>query len=161
MPSARGARRCAAEIVNDLAIVCIGNRYVEADALGYRVYERLTNGPLADAAAREGVEIVDGGLCGIDLLRAVEGRRRVVFVDALDGVAADGDIAVLDGAEVAALAGGYGHAGGLPYLLHMMPQVCDAPLPEVALVGGEGRLDEPALQALARRSLEVVVHGTH
>jgi hydrogenase maturation protease len=146
--------------VSDIAVVCIGNRFAAEDAIGCEVYERLTAGPLAVAAAAEDVDIVDGGLCGLDLLRVVEGRRRVVFVDAVAGVAAPGDVVVLAGAEVAAYAGGYGHAAGLPYLLHMLPQVCAAPLPEVALVGAEGYLDDAEVEAMARRSLEVALHGT-
>lgn len=161
MSSAPTGRPCAADIVSDVAIVCVGNRYSAEDAVGCLVYDRLTSGALAGAAAAADIEIVDGGLCGLDLLRTIEGRRRVVFVDALAGIAAAGDIAVLDGAAVAAYAGGYGHAAGLPYLLHMLPQVCDAPLPEVALVGAAGGLDEAALDVMARRSLELALHGTH
>lgn len=147
--------------MSELAVICIGNRLAAEDALGCRVYDRLTAGGFAATVAQEDIDVIDGGLGGLDLIRAVEGRRRVVFVDALAGVGAEGDILVLDRAEVAAFAGGYGHGAGLPYLLHMLPQVCDAPLPEIALVGAEGQIDEAGLAALAQRSLEIVLHGTH
>jgi hydrogenase maturation protease len=144
--------------VGELAVICIGNRYAADDAVGCKVFDRLRAGSLAAEAAD--VDVIDGGLCGLDLLREIEGRRRVVFVDALAGIAAAGEIVVLDRDEAAAYAGAYGHAAGLPYLLSVLPDVCEAPLPEVALVGVEGAADEALLQALARRSLEVVRHGS-
>ncbi len=140
--------------MNALAVICIGNRYAVEDAVGCEVFDRLSGETTSD------VDIIDGGLCGLNLLREIEGRRRVVFVDALSGIGEAGEIVVLDRDAVAAYAGDYGHAAGLPYLLHMLPQVCDGPVPDIALVGASGRLDETALQALARRSLEVARHGT-
>ncbi|MDD5240233.1 MAG: hydrogenase maturation protease [Sulfuricella sp.] len=136
------------------AIICLGNRYVADDDVGCRVFDCLIG-----SAIPQGIEIFDGGLCGLDLLRLVEGRRRVVFVDALAGVADAGDIVVLNREQVAGYAGRYGHGAGLPYLLRLLPQVCAAPLPEIALVGAEGAMDEPAVRALAERSMEVAIHG--
>lgn len=144
------------------ALICLGNRHLPGDDTGCRVFDYLAeNRPHgiyeADGA---GIEIIDGGLAGLDLLRLIEGRQRVVFVDAVAGVAPPGDIVVLRREEVAAFAaGGYGHGAGLPYLLHLLPLVCDAPLPEVALVGAEGRLDDPEVQTLAARGLEVALNG--
>lgn len=144
------------KIVTALAVICLGNRYVPGDDVGCRVFDRLV-GP--GAPRHDDVDVIDGGLAGLDLLNLVEGRRRVVFVDAVSGMAADGAIVVMDRAAVAAYAGGYGHGAGLPYLLHMLPQVCADPLPEIALVGAEGRPDEATVQVLAQRSLEIVRHG--
>jgi hydrogenase maturation protease len=142
--------RCAAEAMNAAAVICLGNRFVAGDDAGCRVFDHLTG-----SALPEGIELVDGGLCGLDLLRLVEGRRRVVFVDAVAGMARPGDIAVLGREQIAACAGSYGHGAGLPYLLQLLPQVCAAPLPEIALVGAEGSLDEAAIHALAQRAMEV------
>lgn len=139
--------------MNDVAVICLGNRYLAGDDLGCRAFDQLA-GTLA------GIDVVDGGLCGLDLLMLLEGRRRVIFVDAVAGLAAAGEIVVLGGDQVAAHAGRYGHSAGLPYLLRMLPHACAAPLPEVVLVGAEGCCaDEAVVQALTRRCQEVARHG--
>jgi len=133
-------------------IICIGNRFVPQDAAGFRVYQRLERRPRPPD-----VELIDGGLAGLDLLRLLEGVERVVFVDrvALGGSA---PVVVLDAEEVAALADArYGHGAGLPYLLRVLPAVCEGPLPSVLLVGidhdleredGEAAIEEAASLAL-------------
>lgn len=138
----------------DRAIVCLGNRFAPGDDLGCRVFDRLASAPPVD------VDVIDGGLAGLNLLGLIEGRRHVVFVDAVAGLAAPGAIVVLDRAAVAAFADAYGHGAGLPYLLHMLPRVCAAPLPEIALVGAAGLPDETTVQAIAQRSLDIARHGT-
>ena len=137
------------------AVICLGNRFVADDDVGCRVFDLLSSN-----AIPPDIEIFDGGLCGLDLLRLMEGKRRVVFVDAVAGLANAGASVVLNRQQVADYAGRYGHGAGLPYLLQLLPQVCAAPLPEIALVGAEGALDEPAIRALAERSMEVAIHGT-
>jgi len=90
-------------------IICIGNRYVESDALGARVFDILSRRELpAD------VELFDGGLAGLNLLPLMDDCERVVFVDAIAGD--DDGVQILDADEVAG-ASVYGHAGGLGYLL--------------------------------------------
>jgi hydrogenase maturation protease len=140
--------------VGATAVICLGNRYVPGDDAGCRAYDCL-----AAMAVPQDIEVVDGGLCGLNLLRLVEGKRRVVFVDAVAGLAESGSIVVLNREQAAAYAGRYGHGAGLPYLLRLLPQVCEAPLPEIALVGLEGTADTPATRALAQRCLEVAIHG--
>lgn len=136
------------------AIICLGNRFVPGDELGCRVFDCLM-----DAELPPGIEIVDGGVCGLDLLRQVEGRRRVVFVDALAEVAAAGEIVVLRREQVAEYARSYGHGAGLPYLLHMLPKVCEAPLPDVVLIGAGAEGGDAVIRTLAERSVEVAIHG--
>ena len=130
-------------------IICLGNRFVPGDDAGCRVFDCLK------ADAPDDLEIIDGGLCGLDLLRMVEGKKRVVFVDAVAGMAEPGDIVALDREQVAAFAGSYGHGAGLPYLMRLLPEVCETPFPEITLVGIEGIADAPAIRALAARCLEV------
>jgi hydrogenase maturation protease len=130
-------------------IICIGNRLVGEDAAGPRVHTRLQR-----LALPAGVELVDGGLGGLKLLPLLERVERVVFVDSvLDGARAP--VAAMNAAEVAALARGpLDHAAGLPYLLRVLPAVCDGPAPDVVVVGVESNvddertLDEAALLAL-------------
>jgi hydrogenase maturation protease len=50
-----------------------------------------------------GVEIVDGGTCGLDLLPYIEGRDRVLFVDAVNFDKEPGYIGVLEDQEIPAL----------------------------------------------------------
>jgi hydrogenase maturation protease len=140
-------------------IICIGNRFVPQDAAGFRVYQRLQRRPRPPD-----VELIDGGLAGLDLLRLLEGVERVVFVDRvdLDGPAT---VVVLEAEEVAALADErYGHAAGLPYLLRVAPAVCEGPLPDMLLVGIDLDLEqqdgEAALEEAASLALELAAgHG--
>jgi len=130
-------------------IVCVGNRFVPGDDLGGRVHDLLAGRPLPD-----GIELVDGGLHGLDLLRVVEGARRAVFVDSIAGFGAPGAVVVLPRAEVAALAeGAWGHHAGLPHLFHLLPRLCDGPPPEVILVGAEGPAGPAAVEAVAARAM--------
>lgn len=136
------------------AIICLGNRYVAGDDIGPRLFDHFS-----ELAVPEDVEIIDGGLCGLDLLRSIEGRRRVVFADAVSGLAPTGEITLLSGAQVAAYAGVYGHAAGLPYLLNMLPRVYCQPLPEITLLGVAGEADADLIASLAQRCLELATHG--
>ena len=136
------------------AIICLGNRYVAGDAIGCRVFDHLSAAP-----PQPGVDVIDGGLCGLDLLSLLQGRTRVVFADAMIGMAPPGSVVVLDGAEVARLATGYGHSAGLPYLLRMMAEVVPPPWPQIAVVGAEGVADAATVQAVAERCAQIASHG--
>jgi len=138
-----------------IAVICLGNRYVPGDDVGCRVYDQLAGSTMPPE-----VEVIDGGLCGLDLLRLMEGKRRVVFADAVAGMAETGEVVVLSRQQVADYAGRYGHGAGLPYLLRLLPQVCRPPLPEIALVGAEGAVDDSTVRILAERCLEIAIHGT-
>ena len=140
--------------MNDTAIICLGNRYAAGDDVGWRTFEHLRNFPLpAD------IDLYDGGLGGLDLLRLVEGRRRVVFADTLAEPPSPDTVRVLGQAEIAAWADGYGHSAGLPYLLHMLPQVCPHPWPEIALVGAASPVRPTTVRSVAERCMEIARHG--
>lgn len=133
-------------------IICVGNRLVAEDDAGPRVYERL-----AEMALPPGVEVIDGGLAGLDLLRLVEGAEQVVFVDAVHGFAGPGGVRVLEAEEVAATAGsGFDHGVGLAYLLRVLPRICAGPVPRVCLVGIEGRAGSESVEAAAALALQMV-----
>jgi hydrogenase maturation protease len=144
-------------------IICIGNRYISEDAAGPKVYKRLLRYTLPDD-----VEVIDGGLAGLDLLRFVEGAEQVVFVDSVSGFGqsnsgkqdANCKIVVLDAANIASVAANrYDHAAGLAYLLHVLPEVCDSPVPPIVLVGIEGHPDERVTDTAASLALEIAVEG--
>ncbi len=141
-------------------IICIGNRFVPADAAGPAVYDRL----LELRLSADDLDIVDGGLQGLNLLPLLERGGRVIFVDAVSGFAdTDGDrVVLLDGSELAALPSpqGFDHGAGIGYLLAVLPQVCDGEMPrEIALVGIEGTYDAQLIDRAARLSIEVAHHG--
>ena len=62
-------------------IIGVGNPLCTDDGLGIHFVHRLQG--LAESLP-SGVEIVDGGTGGLDLLPFMEGKRRVIFVDAMD-----------------------------------------------------------------------------
>jgi Ni,Fe-hydrogenase maturation factor len=94
------------------------------------------------------------------LARFVEGTERAVFVDTVIGFAEPAAVVVLPGAEVAALADArYEHSAGLPYLLRMLPSICDGPLPEVVVVGVEGCPDEASIDLAAEAALRAAAEG--
>ncbi|MBI4720205.1 MAG: hydrogenase maturation protease [Chitinivibrionia bacterium] len=109
-----------AALESENRVICIGNRYIAEDAIGSRVYDCLSRRELpADLC------IIDGGLMGLDLLRFVEGARRVVFVDALWEFSAPGRPVILHHQEALGVRpAAYGHGGGLAFLLRMLPGVC-------------------------------------
>ena len=132
-------------------IVCVGSRLVEEDAAGPAVYDLLSSRPLPD-----GVEVIDGGLGGLSLLRMADGAEGLVFVDAVSGFGAPGEVLLLPAQDVAAEATPDGHAGGLPFLLALLPRVSDVPPGGVAVVGLEAPWDDAALARAASLALATV-----
>ncbi len=132
-------------------IICIGNRYKPNDMAGPMVHDQLAQRELPPD-----VEVVDGGLAGLNLLRFVEGAERVVFVDAVAGSDVSDGIVLLDVDDAARQAGAeYDHSAGLAYLLRVLPQVCEGTIPEILLVGIQGVPDQSTTVAAADLSLKV------
>jgi hypothetical protein len=84
--------------------------------------------------------------------------ERVVFVDrALDFASVENPVVLLPVTEVAALADTrYNHNAGLPYLLRILPSVCQGVLPYIAIVGVLGDLNPASIEKAAVLALEVV-----
>ncbi len=133
-------------------IVCIGNRLVDEDAVGPAVFDCLRPRARPAPGEREAlgcVEVIDGGLRGLDLLPLFENAQRVVLVDTVRGFGGPGEIVILRGAELAGLPESpYDHGGGLTYLLKVLPQLV-APLPEIVCVGVEPPADSEAIERAA------------
>lgn len=133
------------------SIICIGNRFVESDSAGPRVYDCLARRDMP-----KDMSLIDGGLMGLNLLRFVEGARRVVFVDALDGFAPPGRPVVLDHrTALEERPAGYGHDGGLACLLRMLPGVCGNDMPQIAIVGAESPIGSDVIGQLADIALSI------
>jgi hydrogenase maturation protease len=138
-------------------IICIGNRFVEDDAVGPAVYDRLQQRcPLP-----EQIEVIDGGLMGLNLLPLLERGGRVVFVDAVSGFGRPEGIVLLDWQQILddVAVTDFDHSAGLAYLLTVLPRVCDGKMPEeIILVGLEGTSPQ-LVERAADISLEVAIHG--
>lgn len=114
-------------------IICIGHPLMPADQAGPRVYQELSAAPLP-----AGVELIDGGLQGLNLLRFFEDCSKVILVDSLKGFLDTSGVAFLHGDEIfAAVADHFDHSAGLAYLLAMLPQLLPNP-PQLELIGIEG-----------------------
>jgi hydrogenase maturation protease len=148
-------------------IICVGNRYVPGDDVGPRVYDNLCQRQLP-----VDVEIIDGGLAGLNLLRFVEGAKRVIFVDTLDfglpildfRFSAIGNrqskiqnpIIVLHRDDIVGQTTmPYDHANGLTYLLEVVPVVCEGKVPEIVIVGMARILHEHEVAEIADVCLEI------
>ncbi len=138
-------------------IICIGNRLVPKDAAGTAVFDRLQelNLPV-------GITVVEGGLAGLNLLPLLEQGGRVVFVDSVSGFSKEGTIVVLDKMDViqSLSPAHYGHGAGLPYLLSVLPKVCDGQMPEeIVLVGMEGDLNDQMIDRVAELAVSIAKRG--
>lgn len=136
-------------------IICVGNRLIAEDAAGCLVADRLRSRLLPSD-----VEVIDGGVAGLDLLRFIEGAERVVFVDGISGFGCEGEAVVIERSEAAATAGtAYDHTAGLAYLLRVLPEVLPASLPPITVVGLEGKASGAVVERAAELSLKLACGG--
>ncbi len=137
-------------------IICVGNAHVDQDAAGLQVYARLQQYALPND-----VEVIDGGLGGLDLLQFVEKSERVVFVDHVEGWNTPDRVMVLSAADVAETATAtYDHAAGLGYLLRVLPNVCDGTIPPIVVVGIQGTAQAREIEQAALLAMQLVSNGT-
>jgi len=117
-------------------VICIGHALLAHDNAGWRLYQALKKRDLGPK-----VELIDGGLQGLNLLCFFEDCQRVILIDNVCGY--------LDGPGVVHLASPqldtavrqhHDHAAGLSYLLQMLPQLLES-LPTIELIGIEGELN--------------------
>lgn len=134
-------------------IICIGNCYTPEDAAGPKVYDRLLQHTLP-----HDIEVIDGGLAGLNLLRFMDGAERVVFVDNVSGFGQPNEIIVLEAEDVVTFAGnGYDHSSGLAYLLRVLPEVCEGSVPQILLMGIEVDPDDGTIDKAASLALKIAV----
>lgn len=131
-------------------IICIGNRFLDRDAAGPKVFDVLSQHPLP-----EGVEIIDGGTAGLNLLGLVDGAERVIFVDAVAGFLPAAGVTVMHADDVPPPATVYDHGAGLPYLLNVIPRTCDQAPAAMFIVGIEGEADGGLIAEAAATSLRL------
>ena len=135
-------------------IICLGNRLVAHDRAGLQVYDRLCTQTIPAHT-----ELIEGGVSGLNLLCFLENAATVVFVDNVSGFTHSGGVVVLTQNQIKAASPPlhYGHDAGVGYLLAMMPQVCESPLPRnIFLVGLEGHCGEEKIDHAATLALSIV-----
>jgi hydrogenase maturation protease len=132
-------------------IICIGNLFFEPDAAGPKVYDILLGQPLP-----EKVQLIDGGLAGLNLLNCLEGIELAIFVDSVSGFRSTPGIIVMNTFDSLHIDPDYDHNTGLGYLLRVAPQVITEPLPEMVLIGIENGPDASLCSRAARMCLEVI-----
>ncbi|MBF0099974.1 MAG: hydrogenase maturation protease [Desulfobacterales bacterium] len=136
-------------------IICIGNRYVSEDAAGPWVYDFLKQKQLPPD-----ITLIDGGLSGLDLLRFVEKAERVIFVDRLLISDKSDDVVILKANELfSEMTTTYDHSSGLPYLLRMLPIVCEGMLPDILIVGIAGNINQVLIEKAAMIAVELADKG--
>lgn len=132
-------------------IICVGNRYKPEDSAGPMVYDQLVSDKLP-----KDIEVIDGGLAGLNLLRLIHGADRVVFVDAVNGFRPSGGVMVLDTEDASKNADTtFGHNAGLAYCLRVLPEVHNGKLPDIFVVGIEGTTDPDKILNAAEISLKI------
>ena len=144
-------------------VVCIGNPYIPDDDLGSRVYRYLDHHSIA--AQTTDVEVIDGGLAGLNLLRYFDDCSRLVFVDAVhtpETPCAISEVCfrIWDTDRLEITRPAYGHSAGLSYLLQAARAVQAAgPDPEIYLVGARGRAPDSMIPSIAGLCLRVARDG--
>ena len=140
-------------------IICIGNRFLTDDAAGMEVYDILQQmSPLPKE-----VELVEGGMAGLNLLPLLEQGGRLVFVDAVNGFAGPGQYILLTGDDLKKIDSpvSFGHEAGLAYLFSVFPKVCEGDPPEeMFVVGLEGACNALVIRQAAELSLQLAVYGS-
>lgn len=118
-------------------VICIGHPLLPQDQAGPFLYQRLKKLPLG-----EHVELVDGGLQGLNLLRFFDDCRHVILIDNVSGYLTEPGVIHLQGEQIqAAVNHHFDHSAGLAYLLAILPKLLDQ-MPKIELLGIEGELTE-------------------
>lgn len=139
----------------DRRIICVGNRFRPEDSAGPMVYDHLLGGGIP-----KGVEVIDGGLGGLNLLRFFDGAVRVIIVDAVKGFGSSGGVVALTAQDAGRYADvRFGHNAGIAYCLRTLPDVHKGKPPEVFLVGIEGTATPDKIFKAADMSLEIAARG--
>jgi hydrogenase maturation protease len=126
-----------------VTLIGLGNLLLRDEGIGIHAVRALEAGyPLPP-----GLEIIDGGTAGLDLLPYIEGRDRVLFVDAVNFQKEPGYIGVLENQEIPAR---LSHKGSLHHLglidVLAVAQLLDVAPVEICLIGIQPHLIETGLE---------------
>ncbi len=114
-----------------VTVLGVGNIILRDEGFGVRVIQRL----IEDYDGPDDVQILDGGTLGMELLRFIEGTKKLLIIDAVKG-GVPGTIYRFAGEEVKShfkdkLSA---HEIGISDLLTLF-ELTDKPLPEVIVLG--------------------------
>ena len=132
-----GAPLCATrEETAPVLLLGLGNPLMSDDGAGQEILAQLESEATAWGSR---VEFMDGGSQGLALLGKFDGRKAVVFLDAIRLGDKAGAVHVLDGAELVSLGGGHAttaHEGSAPQILAALQLLGEVPR-QVTMVGIE------------------------
>jgi hydrogenase maturation protease len=117
-------------------LLALGNPLMSDDGAGQQLLSNLES---EAAAWGPRVEFVDGGTQGLALLGKFDGRKAVVFLDAIRLGDQAGAVHILDGAELVRMGRGAAttaHEGSAPQILAALQLLGEVPR-EVAMIGIE------------------------
>lgn len=89
------------EIATGTMVLGLGNLVHSDDGVGVHLIDRL----LEDPRVPSGVELLDGGTHGLNLLSRISGLRRLLVIDAVDVGQAPGTVVRIEGAALKGLPG--------------------------------------------------------
>jgi hydrogenase maturation protease len=147
-------------LTTDLLVLGLGNPLRGDDGIGSRAAELLQQRGL-----RDGVEALDAGTAGLDLLRLLDGPRRVIIVDAADVGLEAGQFARFAPDQVEFMGRAETlptHEVGLAEVL-ALARALERPLPEIVIFGVQpGSLEwgaglTPEVEASLASLLEAVL----
>lgn len=132
------------------AVLGIGNLLLRDEGAGIHAIRALRD----RFTPPEGLELIDGGTMGLDLLPYIEGRERLLIVDAANFGAPPGTIEVLEGDRVRRFLDSKFsvHQIGLPDMLFAAEFQGNLP-PEVCIVGIQPETIETGLE-MSRKIME-------
>jgi hydrogenase maturation protease len=139
-------------------IICIGNRYSSIDSAGIAVYEKLRD----LNCLPPGVELIEGGTAGLNLLPHLELGGVIIFVDSVRGFTSPGSVILIQEDEIQnnLSTRSYDHGAGLEYLLTLLPRVYEKTLPEmILLVGIEGAWTEKIINQAANMTIDLAIQN--
>ncbi len=131
-------------------IVCIGNQFVRGDDFGPRVYASLLKRTLPDT-----IQVIDGGIAGLNLLNFFDGCERLIFVDSLGEDISPDEILILKDDELITEEAAYSHASGLGYVLQADRAIRSSISPQIFLVGAGLQATEQTVSAAVERCTQL------
>lgn len=98
------------ETAKDILILGIGNVLLKDEGIGVRVAEKMMHMDLPP-----NVEVIDGGVGGLNLLYCIEGRKKVIVVDTVKAGAPPGTLFRFTDNDLAAKKGFIRSAHGIDF----------------------------------------------
>lgn len=135
-------------------IVCVGNPFIQGDDFGARVHERLIQRSWPDD-----VQVIDGGIAGLNLLNVFDDCERLIFVDSVAHDAASDAVLVLQGDELVTSEAAYHHASGLGYVLQADKAIRSNDFPRVFLVGAGAQANDDVVAEAAQRCAQLALES--